>query len=87
MRILLAVLLLAGCATERPTGSPPPSKVEIPIAVSCLPADLPTEPLATTNADLLKLTPRARYLRIAAEREAELAWRAKIAPALMACRQ
>jgi len=81
-----ALLFLAGCATSRDTGAAAPTKVEVPVAVSCLPADLPPEPTAATNAELKAMTPRSRYLRIAADREAELSWRAKVAPALSACR-
>lgn len=80
------LLFLTGCATERQTGAAPPEKVDVPIAVSCLPADLPAAPTLTTNAELLTLTPRARYLRIAGEREALEAWRARVEPALQACR-
>lgn len=80
------LLFLTGCATPRDTGAPPPTKVEVPVLVSCLPVGLPAEPVAATDAELLKMTPRARYLRIAADREAAIAWQAKVAPALAACR-
>lgn len=80
------LLFLSGCATDRETGAAPPAKVEVPVAVSCLPADLPVAPALTSNAELLALTPRARYLRIASEREALQAWRARVEPTLAACR-
>lgn len=88
MRMLCcaAILLLAGCATERGTGAAPPERAEVPIAVSCLPEDLPAPPVLTSNAELLTLTPRARYLRIAGEREALESWRARVEPMLAACR-
>lgn len=80
------LLFLSGCATDRETGAAPPATASVPVAVSCLPADLPTAPALTSNADLLALTPRARYLRIASEREALQAWRARVEPLLSACR-
>lgn len=81
-----ALLFFTGCAGPRETGAAPPTKVEVPVMVSCIPVGLPAEPVAATDAELLAMTPRARYLRIAADREAEIAWRAKVAPALAACR-
>jgi len=85
--VILLLILLAGCASDRPTGAPPPEKAAVPVAVSCLPADLPPAPALTPNADLRKMTPRARYLRIAAEREALESWRLKVEPALASCRE
>jgi len=82
-----AVFAITGCATDRPTGAPPPERVEVPVPVACLPADLPAAPSLTPDAVLRTMTPRARYLRIASEREALESWRLKVEPAIAACRE
>ncbi len=84
---VLAVLAMTGCAMDRPTGAAPPERVEVPVPVACIPADLPPAPTLTANAVLREMTPRTRYLRIAAEREELEAWRLKVEPALEACRE
>lgn len=47
--VLFAVLLLTGCATVPEPDNRPPASVDVPVAVSCLPADRPVRP--TTYAD------------------------------------
>jgi hypothetical protein len=79
-----ALLFLAGCAAPEPIA---PEKVAIPIPVSCLPDDLPPPPKATSDAELAKMTPRRRYLSIAADREAASEWLIRWGPAIDACRK
>jgi hypothetical protein len=85
--VLFGVLLfLTGCAASRETGAPPPTVVTVPVEVPCMPENVPAPPKLVSNADLIAMTPRARYLRIAAEREALESWRVTVEPLIAACK-
>jgi hypothetical protein len=51
-----------------------------------MPENVPAPPKLVSNADLIAMTPRARYLRIAAEREALESWRVTVEPLIAACK-
>lgn len=82
---LLPLLLLAGCTAF--DSRPVPEVVKVPVPVACLPAETPSPPKATPAAALLKMTPRARYLTIAADREAASEYLTRWGPAIEACRR
>jgi hypothetical protein len=77
----IITLLLSACAS--PSG---PATVSVPIAASCVPAQVPDIPRSTTNEELLQLDDRSLVLTIASERLELIAWSKQIAPILEACR-
>lgn len=79
---LCVAAILAGCASV-PEG---PQSVLVPVATSCLPADLPSLAQYSSPTELSVLDDYALVLRIAAERLELLAWASQIIPALEACK-
>lgn len=77
---LMFCLALIGCA------SAPPQSVSVPVAVSCLPAEVPAAPATLADSVLAGLSDYEFVLRIAAERLDLIAY-AKQADALIsACK-
>ena len=76
---LLAPLLLSGCLATTPTA-------QVPVAVSCVPANAPTLPAVTDNAALAKLDDRKLVLVIAAERNDLLSYGVAASMVIEACR-
>ena len=52
---LFAALLLTACATPPEVITKPPPSVDVPVAVSCLPADRPARPATFTDRELAQL--------------------------------
>lgn len=50
-----AVLLLSGCATAPEVVTRPPPSIDVPVAVSCLPAERPARPATFTDRELAQL--------------------------------
>ena len=73
-------LLLSGCA------SPLPQTVSVPVAVSCLPANVHALPAISTDAELATLQDYALVLRIAAERLDLLSYARQADAIIAACR-
>ncbi|MDO8706728.1 MAG: hypothetical protein Q7J84_17500 [Sulfuricaulis sp.] len=77
--VFLQVLIaLSGCAAA--------PVAQIPVAVPCVPANAPTMPSVTENADLAKLDDRALVLRIASERLDLLSYSVQASMIVEACR-
>ena len=75
---LMAVF--SGCAaTSQPTAS-------VPVAVSCLPPEVPAVPATLADSQLASLSDFEFVLRIAAERLELLSWSRQIVPILEACK-
>ena len=80
MRILiLCCAAMCGCATA-PTAS-------MPTPVRCAPADSPSPPATTANADLAKLDDRQLVLTIASERLDLIDYAGKASAIISACSQ
>ena len=73
-------VLLSGCAATSA-----PSEL-LPVASSCLPAQVPAMPLVRPDSELLALDDRQLVLTIASERLELIAWSRQIIPVLEACR-
>lgn len=76
--LILCCIAISGCATS-PTAS-------IPVPVRCAPADSPSPPATTDNADLAKLDDRNLVLRIASERLDLIDYAGKADAIIQACR-
>lgn len=53
--VLFSVLALTGCATAPDVITKPPASIDVPVAVSCLPADRPARPATFTDRELAAL--------------------------------
>jgi len=80
--MLACLSLLAGCATEQL-----PPTANIPVGVTCLPADAPKQkPATVSNGELKAMDDETLVLTIAAERLALLVYSAKAEAVISACR-
>ena len=52
---LFAVLLLSACATPPEVITKPPPSIDVPVAVSCLPAERPARPATFSDRELAAL--------------------------------
>lgn len=81
---LLAGALLAGCATAPPEIHT--VRVNVPVPVSCLPAQLPTRPAIMPDAQLKALPDYGFVLELGAERADLLAYTGKLEALIGACK-
>jgi hypothetical protein len=73
-------LAVAGCST------PPPAVVKVPVAIPCVPGNLPARPPMLGNEALRGLSDEALVLTIAAERLEQGAYAAMAEGVIRACR-
>lgn len=87
---VLGTLFLAGCATTRPAEpTVVTQKVDVPVAVSCVPANLPDAPQYVDTDAALKAAPDAaeRFRLIAAGRLQRQSRLAVVEPVINSCRR
>ena len=80
--ILLCCVAISGCAT----GHTVPAVVKVPVAVPCLPAELPAKPETRTETEILAMDDFAATLTTWTERLELRAWAEKASALLSACR-
>lgn len=81
---LLALLFLAGCATE-PKSIEIPREVKIPVPVPCV--DEPIDrPAFVTNGELAAMDDYALIISLAADRLARLQYEARLEAVIAGCR-
>lgn len=90
-RLAMAGLLLTltGCATAPADAPPmPPKQVNLPVAVSCVPADMPRAPGSAPSAQVLKAAPghAERYQMLAEFYSLYSPWIPAAAGVIEACR-
>jgi hypothetical protein len=76
---IIACLALLGCASV-------PQSVSVPVAVSCIPQEIPGQPSISTDQTLAAMSDYELVLRIAAERLELLAYVKQVQPILEACK-
>ena len=78
--LVTAVAILSGCASTLP------ATVSVPVPISCIPANAPSLPKITPNAELQAMPDKALVLTIAAEREDLISYSLQADAVIRACR-